>query len=492
MYSGHGLKNENNFYRVIFETAHEPMLIIRPDGRIVEVNNSLIKAFGYAKEELLRMNLADLLPIYGKPDMSGHLEKCRQGQVFEAAYRRRDGSVFPAEVSAQRAVLGDEMAFIEIIRDITDRKQAEEAMNRLRAILEKSQEIAGLGNWELDLTTNQLTWSDEVYRIFGLQPQEFGATYEAFLRFVHPDDRAAVDEAYTRSVRLGKNSYSIEHRIVRKTDGQVRIVHEKCEHYRDSSGKIIRSIGIVQDITERKQAEEELKAAKAQAELYLDLMSHDISNMHHIILMQLELALSVLDEEGKLDVRKKDMLDIPFRTLKRSVNLIHNVRTLQKVRSGEYKAEPLDLCPIIEEIINVYSDIPGRDVTIRYTPATGQRVMVSPLIKDVISNLVDNAVKHVHDPVMIDIDVARVERNGVNYYRISVVDNGDGIPDEKKELIFQRFKRGQTKAKGTGLGLYIVKTLVESFGGLIEVTDRVPGDHRKGARFNVYLPVAGA
>ncbi|MEW6440367.1 MAG: PAS domain S-box protein [bacterium] len=131
-------------------------------------------------------------------------------------------------------------------------RQSEERMRRV-------QEMAHLGIWELDLLENRLTWSDEVYRIFGLEPQEFDATYQAFLEAVYPDDRAAVDAAYSGSLREGRDAYEIEHRIVRRSSGEVRIVHEKCEHLRNSSGRIVRSIGMVHDITERKRLEEELQ-----------------------------------------------------------------------------------------------------------------------------------------------------------------------------------------------------------------------------------------
>jgi signal transduction histidine kinase len=145
---------------------------------------------------------------------------------------------------------------------------------------------------------------------------------------------------------------------------------------------------------------------------------------------------------------------------------------------------------VIDDAAKIYSEIPGRDVTIKYAPSDGHRVMASPLIKDVLGNLMDNAIKHSKDPVLIAIDVGQVMYKGIPYYRVAVEDNGIGIPDEKKDLIFQRFKRGQTTTKGTGLGLYIVRTLVEGFGGRVEVEDRVGGDHTKGARFIVYLPAA--
>jgi PAS domain S-box-containing protein len=154
------------------------------------------------------------------------------------------------------------LAFSELAAVALVNKRAEEAMRNSEKRLNRSQEIAHLGSWELDLINNVLTWSDEVYRIFGLQPQEFNATYEAFLEAVHPDDRAAVDAAYSGSLQEGRDTYEIEHRVVRKSTGEIRFVHEKCEHIRDESGRIIRSVGMVLDITEHKLAEDALKNAK--------------------------------------------------------------------------------------------------------------------------------------------------------------------------------------------------------------------------------------
>jgi len=123
-----------------------------------------------------------------------------------------------------------------------------------------------------------LIWSDEVYRIFGLAPQEFGSSYEAFLETIHPEDRAAVDAAYKESLREGKDSYDTEHRVIRKRSGEVRHVREKCIHDRDKNGEVIRSIGMVQDITEPKQADQALRASE---EKYRAL----VENAHEVILV---------------------------------------------------------------------------------------------------------------------------------------------------------------------------------------------------------------
>ncbi len=124
-----------------------------------------------------------------------------------------------------------------------------------QSLLGKAQEISHLGSWEHDNRTGKLTWSDETYRIFGLSPKEFPATYEAFLATIHPDDRDFVNAAFTNSIAEGKDNYEIEHRIINIKTNEVRFVYEKCEHVKDSSGLVIRSVGMVHDITERKHAE---------------------------------------------------------------------------------------------------------------------------------------------------------------------------------------------------------------------------------------------
>lgn len=144
---------------------------------------------------------------------------------------------------------------VKLARLLGERDQLTASLRETQEGLSRAQAMAHLGSWQLDLETNHLSWSDEVYRIFGLQPQEFAATYEAFLEHVHPDDRAAVDAAYSGSLAEDRDTYEIEHRVVRKDSSEMRTVLERCEHIRDDAGKIVRSIGMVHDITNQRQAE---------------------------------------------------------------------------------------------------------------------------------------------------------------------------------------------------------------------------------------------
>jgi diguanylate cyclase (GGDEF)-like protein/PAS domain S-box-containing protein len=154
-------------------------------------------------------------------------------------------------------------------REIAQRREIEQELQKQSRGLLESQEIAHVGTWEWNIISGELTWSDEIYRIFGLQPQQFSATYAAFLEHVHPDDRTKVIDAVDHAVQHD-TSYAIEHRLVRP-DGEIRIVNESGRIYRDEAGKAFRMIGVVHDITALKRVEENLRRERDTAQKYLDI-----------------------------------------------------------------------------------------------------------------------------------------------------------------------------------------------------------------------------
>lgn len=151
-----------------------------------------------------------------------------------------------------RSADGKVFGTLGIYEDITERKRDEEKLRYTQAMLTEAQRIARLGNWDWDIANDTLAWSDEIYRIFGLMPQQFGATYEAFLESVHPEDRSLVTGAVDRALR-NEAPYTIDHRVL-LPDGSVRHVHERAETTFDADGKPLRMLGIVEDITEQKLA----------------------------------------------------------------------------------------------------------------------------------------------------------------------------------------------------------------------------------------------
>jgi PAS domain S-box-containing protein len=145
-----------------------------------------------------------------------------------------------------------------------ERKQVREALEKSEKSLAEAQRIAHFGNWDWDITTDELSWSDEIYRIFGLAPQEFDANYEAFLNTVHPQDREFVQRSVDQALRK-EQLYSIDHRIV-LPNGVERVVHEQAEVTFDESGQPVRMVGTVQDVTDRVRVEEELRQHRCHLE----------------------------------------------------------------------------------------------------------------------------------------------------------------------------------------------------------------------------------
>ena len=191
--------------------------------------------------------------------------------VHDAIMGYKLGHPFNTKTLAGRDELGDLSAAFTTIA--TQANTQHNALLENQRGLKKAQEIARLGNWQLDVASNKITWSDEVYRIFGVTPQEFEPSYAAFLELVHPDDRMLVDEAYSTSLREGRDEYEVEHRLIQKSSGEVRFVHEKCAHIRDDFGKIVRSLGMVHDITERKLAEQRIISQQIEQEQILNHMA---------------------------------------------------------------------------------------------------------------------------------------------------------------------------------------------------------------------------
>jgi len=250
--------------------ANDIIMLADENGNIVEVNERAQQAYGYTREELLRMRIPDLRdPAEDPAVFQRQLAQLKLlGELrFETVNMRRDGTRFPIESSARVIEVEGKYYLQGVIRDISERKQAEEALRRSETLLKKSQQMAHIGSWELDLKNNILYWSEENYRIFEVDPARFGASYETFLGTVHPDDLDRVNQAYTDSVN-NKKPYSIIHRL-QFPDQRIKFVQEWSETDYDESGQPLRSIGTTQDVTVQQMFQHALrKSAERIEDLY--------------------------------------------------------------------------------------------------------------------------------------------------------------------------------------------------------------------------------
>lgn len=421
------------------------------------------------------------------------------------------GELYGASVLGIRS--GREGPPFELLRSFANmaavalrRRQAEEDLRASEKRLNRAQEIAHLGSWELDLANNRLTWSDEVYRIFGLGVREFGASYEAFLAAVHPEDRSAVDEAYSSSLREGKDTYEIEHRIVRKSTGEIRYVHEKCGHTRDGSGRIVLSTGMVHDVTERKKAEEVLRRDKATLEkLVLEgaeelLKSYkeieklkrlsDIGELAATVAHELRNPLTAINLASHNLQKKTDNPELGrhFSTIakkvKESNDIINNLLSFSNIKIPNYEAP--DVFNLLEEVVeNARENYAEQGINVKSLNDSLKNVKIEadPLqLKGLFTNILNNACEAcLGVEGRGNIEVEGKTENGE--LKVRFKDDGPGIEEENLGRVFDPFF--STKAKGTGLGLAVCRQITRLHNGKITIES----EKGRGTDVSVILPL---
>ena len=256
------LEESEASYRILFESNPQPMWICDCETlRFLLVNEAAIKHYGYSKDEFLAMTIMDIRPPEDVPLLSEVLLRAKTSGVPNRGkrgvwqYRKKDGQILDVEITVNSLRFRGRAARLIMVNDITEQRRVERALQRseqeqrqLAEHLEKERErlaeaqaIAKVGSWEQDLTTQVLIWSEETYRIFGMDPVGAKVSLEAYFERVHPDDRADVARAYTKSV-ANHTLYAIDHRIL-MADGSIKIVHERCKTEYDTAGRPIRSGG---------------------------------------------------------------------------------------------------------------------------------------------------------------------------------------------------------------------------------------------------------
>jgi hydrogenase maturation protease len=267
--------NQRDFIQRVMDTTGAAMVVLTPNGRIRQVNKRFLEEIGEAGaavedrvlEEWLhpdeRRRLVDALPNLPWRVYSPLFETIRQTGEYAAEHRLtgRDGGYryYWLEASLQHNPQGKEEGAVVCATDITALKRQEARLRHSESLLKEAQHVAQLGHWELNLLSDRLTWSEEVFRIFELDPAFPPSSYSDFLALVHPDDRAAVDETHTSSLS-SRRPYAIDHRLL-FSDGRVKWVHERCVTDYDAMGAPVRSLGTVQDITAQRFADEQLRLA---------------------------------------------------------------------------------------------------------------------------------------------------------------------------------------------------------------------------------------
>lgn len=261
------LAERENKFRGLATDIADGIYAINSDGVVTFANPALARLTGFqSPDEVIGKSLRDFLaPSVVEEEVRAFQRAIESGKTRESKVvqlRRPSGELFMAEVRSRVIRDGERVAeLVGTIRDVTETKRAEESLRKSEARLREAQRIAGIGSWELELPTNTLIWSDEVYRIFEVDPNTPSELHrQVFENAIHPDDREMVQRAYEESIATRK-PYDIVHRL-QTPSGKIKYVRERCETMYDDAGRPVLSVGTVQDITERVLADESLRSVE--------------------------------------------------------------------------------------------------------------------------------------------------------------------------------------------------------------------------------------
>lgn len=474
---------------------HAIVSITDAQGCIVYANDKFCAISGYTREELLGQT--HCLVKSGLHDQAFYAEMWQtitQGKVWHGEIcnrRKNDGyywveaTIYPIFDSAGRP-----QQYISIRTDITPLKMRESALRVAEERLRRAQNYANIGAWDWNIETGELYWSERIAPLFGYAEGALETSYENFLAAVHPEDRQRVITAIAASIDENL-PYEVEHRVVRP-DGTIRWLLERGAVTRHDDGKAIKMLGIVQDITDRKNTEFALIDAREAAERANQAKSDFLSSMSHELRTPLNAILGfaqILDCDDVLNADQHDNVQEIIKAGRHLLDLINQVLDLAKIEAGQVDLtlEPVLLEELIEtcrQLIQPLIDQADLTLMIDVPADCAYYARADRLrLKQVLINLLSNAVKYNRRGGTVRIAVATAA--APQCLRIEISDTGRGIAPEHLKSLFQPFNRlGLTGIEGTGIGLSISRRLVEMMGGEIGVRSTLG----EGSTFWVELP----
>lgn len=512
----------NDITRGVLDTVGALVLILDTEGRIVHFNRACQELSGFSEEEALGQTPWDfLLPREICESIKNDFLRLSGGDfplTHESDWLTRDGDKRTITWSST-ATLNDTHSVDYIIGTGIDITEQANLQNRLKLHVEertndltqtnqelaesksrlaRAQTIAHLGNWEWNIATGALIWSDEIYRIFGRQPQEFDPTYELFLDAIHPEDRLKVSDAVNDAID-NDAPYSIVHRVV-CPDGEEKVVQEIGLVLRDENGMALRMDGTVQDITRDWHTREALimatqaagEASRAKSD-FLAGMSHELRTPLNAILGFAEILQS--DSRNPLSARQMGHVGHIVDSGNHLLKLVNEVLDLARIEAGKLDLilEDVDPGQVIHNCVALTIPLsePRRIKIINEISNEPSASIYSDQLRltQVLVNLLSNAVKYNLDGGSVTI---KRRRTADNFLRISVKDTGIGIATKDHAKLFEMFHRLEgvegRKVEGSGIGLATTKALVEDMAGRIGFES----EEGIGSTFWVELPLASS
>lgn len=493
------LRQSEEKFRKITSSAYDAILMINQNNKINFWNEAAFRIFGYTNDEANNTDFIKLISPPGKYQLyRSNFENIKisardlqASKHFEIQAIRKGGQNIDLEVSISYVHINDEENYIIIVRDITQKKLEAMQLARSEALLSEAEAIAHFGSWELDLETHKITWSKQLYRIYEFDPETTSPTIELITSLMKPEDVEILMQLGDKAVNEGI-PYNIEYEIT-TFNGNRKILEGRGRPVYDKDGKIIKIVGTVMDITEKKLAQikleqylEELKEANATKDKFFSIIAHDLKNPFGALKNLTEILKDMYKEFSEEE--KLEIINEMYKSSNKVYELLENLLTWSRSQRGkiEFQLEETNLKLITNNSIELLKEAANKK-NIKLTDLIPDDLEIKcdvNMITTVVRNLVSNAIKFTPENGEVKVFAEETENEVI----IAVQDNGIGIAKEDIAKLFRidvhHTTIGTSDEKGTGLGLILCKEFVDKHGGSIWVESELG----KGTTFKFSIP----
>lgn len=503
------------YFDQLLEQVPEGIVLLDADDRVVRINAEFTRLFGYAPHEATGRLLNDLVRPEALDDQASPATirmRPTQGRVsFDAVCRVKHGDLVHVSVLGVPVdVASADAKAVVIYRDITDRMRAErarqeadearaaEARRKSEVFFSEGQRLSHTGSWAYIVATDELVWSEEHCRLLGYDPATTRPTLDLFWQRVHPDDLPGMQQDFARAVEQ-KRGVDREFRVV-LPDGTTKYLHGMDQAVVDETGRLIEFVGTTMDVSDRKQAEAALDAARAELERVTrtTTMGEFAASIAHEV--NQPLAAVVANANACHRWLARDVPDVQqaraaalriIKDGKRAGDVIAGIRSLFK--KSPMELGPVDMAQLIREVLDaIRPELVRQRILVRVSlpddlpPVQGDGVQLQQVVVNLITNAIQ-AMSGVPDRTReLVIGTSRADLAGAPGVLVTVQDTGVGFEPEQEGKLFEAFYT--TKSDGLGMGLGISRSIIEALGGRLWAT-RNPG---RGATFQFVLPVSSS
>jgi PAS domain S-box-containing protein len=481
--------------RALAESAANLIIIADPDGKIQFINRTISNVD--IKDVIGRSIYEYILPEYHDEVKNIIRSVFQTGEFgsYEVGAIDSSGKTLWFETKVSPIKQDDKILAVSLIStEISERKRVEKALkeseDRFRTIAEQSfMGVSIIQNGVIKYSNQKLAdiHGRTVEQLLKWESRDFLAT-------IHPDELGNVLQEMNALINGDKKVSQFEIRSI-KDNGEIIWLNQFSKKI-EYNGEPALLTNII-DITERKKNEKKLRDSETKyrkafnrAEFYKDLFAHDMNNILQNILSAndlIKLYLSTPDDSKKVP----NLLEMISEQVERGSKLTTNVRMLSQLEDSKLILEKTEIMNLLEEKMNEIKRLyQNKNIKITINSSSENIfVQANDLIEDVFENLLINAIRHNQNPkIEITIKISKLVESDTNYYKIEFVDNGIGVNDQQKEKIFQRAQIDAKSVSGMGLGLSLVKKIIESYNGKIWVEDGIKGDYLKGSNFTILIP----